>query len=322
MTETTTADPKNPPDADTNAATASAKPVHIPPATRRMGPLLLILAFGLGVLIIAGWWLWLHPPASAPAPASTATTSPTEITALASRVNRLAAQMARMAATPPAPTATAKPPDLAPILARLSALEHRPPPVAPPAATADVTLLTTRLDQLDDRIKLLQSMAQLAVASVALSDGLPVGVIAHAPPALTRFATTPPPTLTTLRRDFPAAAAAARQAAQDTHTSGDRWDVLWQRIRGLVTVRQGTHVLIGNPATGILATAQADLDRGDLASALTILATLPPAGATAMAPWIAQAKSLVAARTAMAAALAETQAALRSEAKTPAGAPP
>lgn len=317
MTEAATPDPQTMPSAGAAPAADEAGAVHIPPTTRRLGPTLLVWAIGLGVLVAGGLWLWLHP--MAPPPATTA--SPASIATLAARLDTLTAQVTRMAETQQHPMAAAKPPDLtpelAPIMARLTALEHRPTPAAP-ATAPEVSLLAARLNLLDTRIKALQSLAQLAVASAALADGLPVGVIADAPPALARFAATPPPTLAGLRQDFSAAAAAARQAAQSAQPEGDHWHALWRRISGLITIRQGTHVLLGNPAAGTLAAAQADLDRGDLAGTLASLATLPPAAADAMANWRAQAQSLRAAQLALATAMAAAQAG----AKAPADAAP
>jgi len=76
---------------------------------------------------------------------------------------------------------------------------------------------------------------------------------------------------------------------------------LWVQAQGLVTVRQGDRVLIGDPAAGVLAHARADLEAGDLAAAVADVAKLEGAAAQAMSAWLEQARSLLQARAALAA---------------------
>jgi len=59
-------------------------------------------------------------------------------------------------------------------------------------------------------------------------------------------------------------------------------------------------VLVGDPAAGLLATAQTELDAGDLAGAVRSVGALTGPAAQAMAGWLAQAKSLLEARAALA----------------------
>ena len=60
-------------------------------------------------------------------------------------------------------------------------------------------------------------------------------------------------------------------------------------------------MLVGDPAAGVLAHARAALEAGDLAAAVADVATLEGAAAQAMAAWLAQARSLLEARAALAA---------------------
>ncbi|HEX3349030.1 MAG TPA: mitofilin family membrane protein [Acetobacteraceae bacterium] len=136
-------------------------------------------------------------------------------------------------------------------------------------------------------------------AIAALEAGQPLGQITNAPPALQQFATTPPPTEAQLRLAFPAAAEAAAEASKprtDNLSLGDR---MWLRIRSLVTVRQGDKVVVGSPAITVLDAARAKLNAGDLAGAVAELDRLDGAAAQAMADWLGQAKSLLAARAAL-----------------------
>ncbi len=137
-------------------------------------------------------------------------------------------------------------------------------------------------------------------AEVALRAGLPLGTIADAPPALTRFADSAPPTEAALRLSFADAAKAADKAGEPPPDKGRFWHRVWLRAQTLIMVRQGDRVVLGDPTSGILAQAQTVLDAGDLAGAVKVLGTLTGPAATAMAPWEAQAQSLLAAREALA----------------------
>lgn len=143
-------------------------------------------------------------------------------------------------------------------------------------------------------------IARLQSAEAALSNGLPLGALAGAPPALARFANTRPPTEASLRLAFPATERAVREAS---HPGGDDkplWGRIWDRTQGLVTVRQGDHVVVGDSVSGVLAKAQALLDAGDLTGAVAAMASLQGDPAKAAAPWIASARSLLDARAALA----------------------
>jgi hypothetical protein len=192
---------------------------------------------------------------------------------------------------------------------RLAQLELRPAP-SPTAAAPDLTAVETRLDQVTAKVTALQGsdpgvvqslagkvqaleqglaqteqheqtaarLARLQAAGVALAAGQALGDIPGAPPALATFATAAPPTEGSLRSSFSAVAAAAEQAS----------------------VQQGGKVLVGPPASHVLAQARARLDDGDLAGAVGALDQLDPAAAKVLAGWRAQAQSLLDARAALA----------------------
>ncbi len=227
----------------------------------------------------------------------------------------------------PAPVAAAHPvpalgstgaaPDLGPLEARIAALEQRPAPApAPnpsdsfaPRLTADETRLAT-LEKtaevpaaLADRTN---RIARIQAAFIALSAGRPLGDLPGAPPALARYAAAAPPTEAALRLSFPAAAQAA--LAADHPAAGEKpfLQRIWAEAQDLVTIRQGEHVLVGDPAAGLLAHAQTALDAGDLAGAVAAVATLSGPAAQLLAPWLDRARGLLAARAALADLAAQT----------------
>jgi hypothetical protein len=143
-------------------------------------------------------------------------------------------------------------------------------------------------------------LARLMRAEAALTAGAPLGDIPNAPAALSRFASAPPPTEAALVLSYPDAARAAAAAGGPVSSHGGFWHRIWLRAQTLVTVRQGDHVLVGDPTSGVLAHAQRLLAAGDLPGALAVLRTLQGPAATAMAPWMAQVQALVDARQALA----------------------
>jgi hypothetical protein len=136
-------------------------------------------------------------------------------------------------------------------------------------------------------------------AAAALEAGAPLGPLPGAPPALARYATERPPTLAALKLAFPAAMRAAEEASIPSPAQADIWNRMWDRVQGLVVVRQGDSVVVGNPAAGVLARAERLLDAGDLAGAVQAVETLGGSAAAAMASWLGQARDLLAAREAM-----------------------
>lgn len=165
---------------------------------------------------------------------------------------------------------------------RLAALEHN---------TADMMQMARHAARL----------ARIEMAQAALAAGEKLGDIAGAPPAVAHFAGLAPPTEAALRLSFPKAAEAALAAASPATSGKPFLQQMLTRAEDLVTVRQGDHVLLGNPVAGLLARAHAALDAGDLTGAISAVSGLTGAPAQAMADWLAQARALLAARAGLAA---------------------
>jgi hypothetical protein len=278
-------------------------PAHPPPRRMSASAWLVLLAFlALAVSQAAQWHLLLNPTPQ-PDP-------------LAPRVEALAERIARLEARPPPST-----PDLVPLEARLTALEQAVQAVKSAQQTSasavspdQIAALAERLQAAEARLAVVEKAAsapaslteqvaraaRVQAAFLALSDGRPLGNIPGAAPALARYATEPPPTEAALRIAFPAAAKAAL-AAQLPAPADQPWlSRIWQRARDLITVRQGEHVLVGNPDAGTLARARAALDAGDVAEAVAAVSTLTGPPAQAIAGWLDQARGLLAARAALA----------------------
>ena len=141
---------------------------------------------------------------------------------------------------------------------------------------------------------------RLEAAQAALDAGQPLGTIPDAPPALARFATTAPPTEGALRVGFPAVAAQAAAASTPDVANKGFFDRAVARLQQSVTVRQGDHVIVGDPAAGILARAQDYVTNGDLKAAVLALGGLKGAAAAAVSGWVAQVNALLEARAALA----------------------
>ncbi len=321
---------------------AADPPSQATPAKRRdMFPALYLAGF----IVLAGaiLWLWQSPPIVVAAPPSH------EVDALRQQVAELESRLGRLEQRP-APESPA-PPDLAPLEARIAALENRKPappvdlgpleaaiaqlerrPVGDPALAGRMDALAGRQDALtaqveasgatilrhqeatDGRLGPLEHdagqitaladraarIARVQAAQAALDSGMQLGDLPGAPPALARYAATPAPTEAALRLSFPSAAAAAMAASQPTVNDKPFLDRAWARAQELVTLRQGDHVIIGDPAAGVLARARAALDAGDLAGAVAALKALSGPPAAAVAAWEAQAQALLDARQALA----------------------
>lgn len=276
------------------------------------------LLYGLGFLILAAaiFYLWQYP--SIPSEASA------EANAIQSVQQHLADIDARLTKLEQRPT-----PDIGKITARLDALDGR---------VADQTQLASRLDTLSGRIeslsgrdqtgldatrkeldglnsrvaavqatagsldavsKRLNRIARLQEASFALASGRPLGELPDAPEALVRFANAAPPTEAQLRLAFAPAEQAALAVKQPDDDQAPFVDRVWERAQGLVTIRRGGDVMIGNPSAMTLSHAQAALDAGDLAGAVQAVDTLKGQPGQAMADWLAEAKALLSARSAL-----------------------
>lgn len=157
------------------------------------------------------------------------------------------------------------------------------------ASNIDVTKITAQMTLLNS----------LNAARLALDAGQPLGNIPNAPPALAQFATTPPPTQAALVLGYPAAARAADIASVEKLEGVSYWSKVRARLESLVTITNGSHVVIGAPAAAIVARAGQLLDAGDLGGAVAELGNLSPTTQAAMGSWLIQARELVAARAAL-----------------------
>lgn len=157
------------------------------------------------------------------------------------------------------------------------------------ANATDLTTLKTHLAGLE----------QLERLRLALDAGQKLGAMANAPPALAQFAATPPPTEAVLRLAFPDAARAAEAASVSGGAKASYWSHVVARLENLVTVSNGTHVLVGAPAAGVIEQARDLLNAGDLGGAVAQLDTLSVATQNAMSGWLDQARALLAARAAL-----------------------
>jgi hypothetical protein len=309
------------------------EPPSAPAARRSLLPWLT----GAGFVILAAglFWVWRHP--AFPPLSEQTDTMAREISALEARVGRLeqrpppqlpdldplAARVAALERRPVAAGAAPAPaaPDLGPLQTRVSALEQRQAPSLAPletrmaaiearqSAESQLAVRITALENADASMqarivandKAARRMALVQSASAALATGQKLGDLPGAPSALTRFANTNPPTEAALRLAFPQAARQALGATHPVDANKPLLTRLWAQAQDLVTVRQGDHVLVGDPTAGVLGRARTALDAGDLSSAVTDVATLQGAAGQAMATWLAQARALLDARTALAA---------------------
>jgi hypothetical protein len=316
---------------------ATAPDAAAPAKKRDVVPALYLLGFV--VLAAAIVWLWQNPPIVAPPPPPPEiAVLQGQVRALETKVARLeqrpasastdlaplTARVAALEARKPPPTV-----DLAPIEAAIADLEKRP--VGDPALAARVDALAGRQDALTARVDAAEAalghrqdavdarlapleknagqitaladrsarIARIQAAQAALDSGLKLGDLPGAPAALARYATAAPPTEASLRLAFPAVANAAVAASKPTVDNKPFLDRAWARAQDLVTLRQGDHVILGDPAAGVLARARAALDAGDLAGAVAALNALTGPAAAAVADWKAQAQGLLDARKAL-----------------------
>ena len=316
-----------------------APPPQEPAARRDRLPWLVGIGFLILAGAIAAVWLYplSEPTATAQADVRTQTLVALE-TRLARLEQRPPAVPAPPPPAPDLTPVTARlaaieqrqAPDLAPIEARIATLEARRAADSQTAGRIDA--LSARADALETAQRAAQSdlarrleadegriaaaergagqlsaladragrVARVQAAQAALNAGQKLGDLPGAPPALARFAAAPPPTEAALRLAFPAAARAALAAAKSQSEGKPLLARLWAETQDLVTVRQGDHVLVGDPAAGVLARARAALDAGDLAGAVAAVAALTGPAAQAMAGWLADARALLDARAALA----------------------
>ncbi len=177
-------------------------------------------------------------------------------------------------------------------------------------STATLATLAGRVEKLEQGAGQAQGAAsgaardatraiQLQAAAAALQAGQPLGAIAGAPPALSRYATVAPPTEAGLRAEYPRVADSARAVSQTDTAHRSFVDRALARLQQSVVVRQGDHVVVGDPAAGVLARAQDSVLAGDLKGAADTLGGLTGPAADAVRPWVAQVHALLAARAAL-----------------------
>jgi hypothetical protein len=275
--------------------------------------------YGLGFLVLAAaiFYLWQYP-GTPNEPADNASA----IQAVAQRLADVDARLNNLERRPP--------PDINKVLARMDGLEGR---------VADQTQLASRVDTISGRIESLSGrdqtgidlakqqvaaltsrvaaleasagnveavtrrlnrLARLQEASLALAGGRAVGDLPDAPEALARYAHSPPPTEADLRLRFPQAERAALASRQPDETEAPFLDRVWDRAQGLVTIRQGESVVVGNPAAVVLSRVKTAIDAGDLAGAVAAVESLKGPPGQAMSAWLADAKALLDARAALA----------------------
>jgi len=157
------------------------------------------------------------------------------------------------------------------------------------ASTVDLTKLTAKITVL----------GRLESARMALDAGQPLGPIPNAPAVLLKYADAPPPTQAALTLTFPAAAQAAESASVSSDGKRSYWSNVLARLENLITISNGTRVIVGAPAAAVIAQARASLNAGDLAGAVAVLDTLSDTTKAAMGDWLTQAQDLLAARAAI-----------------------
>lgn len=167
-----------------------------------------------------------------------------------------------------------------------------------PAAGADLTGVTARLDRVEAAQARTARAASAAVAAAALSDAAQTSrpflnellTLERLTPdardiaGLRPLAETGAPTLAALAAEFPEvadrAAAASRTSAADTSLLSR----LGEALSALITVRR-TGDLSGDSPDAILARAERRVAQGDIEAALNILKALPSGGQGATADW-------------------------------------
>lgn len=157
----------------------------------------------------------------------------------------------------------------------------------------------TNAETLDSVNKRVTRLARLHQASLSLASGRPLGEVPGAPEAITRYARVAPPTDAGLRLSFPPAEQAALAARSPDLSSAPFADRIWDRAQGLMTVRRGDDIVVGNTSATIIGQAKMALETGDLAGAVQALENLKGAAGQAMAGWLAEAKALLGARSAL-----------------------
>ncbi len=287
-----------------------------------MGTWLPVLC-AIGFVLLAGaiYYVWQNPIT----PEQIAT-SAANIRALDDRVQAMDARVSRIEQMPAPPSAA----DLGKVSARIDALEGR---------IGDQTRIATRIDETGGRIASLANTTQssldglkqqldaanakvaalqeanasvttaaarvdrlirIQVASIALANGRPIGALPGAPPALARFTDKPPPTEAQLRLSFAQVQRAALAASKVDTTERPFIERALGKAEELMTIRRGSDVVVGNSTAAALGQADAAVQAGDFPAALKAMDQLDPSAQKAAADWVAQVKSMLDARAALA----------------------
>jgi hypothetical protein len=191
-------------------------------------------------------------------------------------------------------------------LGKLEQTEQADQTKAQEQSSGQITALDSRVGKLEQSAGQLQGVSKdatlavkLEAAQAAFAAGRPIGDLPDAPPALQRFAATPPPTEAGLRAQFAGVSAAVLAASRPEEAQTTFFSRALARVEQSVTVRQGDHVIVGDPAAGVIARAQASLNEGDLGSAINALSALTGRAADAAKSWRDQAQAYLAARAAL-----------------------
>jgi hypothetical protein len=275
--------------------------------------------YGLGFIILGGaiFYLWQYPAMPGERTADTSV-----LQAMEQKTADINGRLSQLEQRPI--------PDLGKIIARLDTLDGR---------VVDQTQIASRLDTLSGRIeslsgrdqtgldatkqqldalasrvsvlessaasltavtKRLNRIAKLQEVSFALSSGRPIGDLPDAAESLARYAHAAPPTEAQLRLRFLSSEQAALAAKQSDDGDAAFVGRVWERAQGLITIRRGDDVVVGNPSAVILGHARAALEAGDLGGAVAAVDTLKGQPGQAMAAWLTDAKALLSARSALA----------------------
>ncbi len=294
-----------------------------PIAERPNQPHLFPWLYGLGFLFLtmAILYVWRYPNM----PPETPGWQP-EVLAVQQKLAAVDSRLGRLEQQPNPPSAA----DLGKLSARLDALEARISSQAQLATHVD--LLSSRIESLSardqssldatkqqlektvgevstlekaaDRIDAVSArvgrIARLQAATLALAAGQPLGNLPDAPPALSRYAEAAPPTEAQLRLAFPQVERAALAANQPSNSSAPFIERTWERAEDLVTIRRGNDVVVGNAPVIAITRARTALEAGDLTAAVNAISSGNPMVVRAAGEWLAQAKALIEARSALA----------------------
>ncbi|OYU38034.1 MAG: hypothetical protein CFE33_17140 [Pseudorhodobacter sp. PARRP1] len=271
------------------------------------------LGYGLAQYVPGGW------------PVQDTSALQAALSAQQAETDSLKAQVAELAARPVAgpdsdlearvaALADQATPDLTPLQEQIAALEKRLSAVEamPPAGGApSVAALAAQKAAADEVLKQAEATAaqikadaeatakaaerraalgrvQAALDSgAAYASALPA--LGEVPPVLAESAQTGLPTLAALQDAFPSASRAALEAALRANM-GENWS---DRVANFLRTQTGARSLTpreGSDPDAILSRAEAALTAGDLAAALTEIATLPPEAQAALADWRALAQ--------------------------------